>query len=168
MKGTIRTRVMHAAACVACVALLLAITAGVPVHAAKVNVKGEIRAAADLNPDSEGRPSPVVLMIFQLKAPESFRNADFFSLYAPDAAVLGADLVERSQILVRPGSAVPLETEFDEEARYVGFVAAFRDIENAQWRGVIELPQKGFFRSFFSRSRLLIELDSLALSVKVE
>jgi type VI secretion system protein VasD len=137
-------------------------------HAAKVKVKGELATAADLNPDYRGRPSPIVLIVFQLTAADAFQNADFFSLYDPDAAVLGGDLLDRSQMMLQPGDARPFEAEFDEEARYIGVVAAFRDIENAQWRGLVELPQKGFFRNFFSRSKFLIELEALALSVSLE
>src|SRR5262245_51811824 len=63
--------------------------------AAKVKVKGTITATADLNPDFRGRPSPVVLIVFQRKSADTFKNADFSSLFDPKAPVLGGDLIGR-------------------------------------------------------------------------
>src|SRR5262245_7547709 len=75
-------------------ALLCTVLPSSGVHAAdKVKVKGAITAAADLNPDFHGRPSPVVLILFQLKSVDTFKNADFASLFDPKAPVLGADVL---------------------------------------------------------------------------
>ena len=138
-------------------------------HAAdKVAVKTEITTAADLNPNRSGRPSPVALFMFQLKTREAFDAADYFSLTAAEATVLGGDLIERTQLMLQPGEARPMEAEFDEEARFIGFVAAFRDIENAQWRGLVELPEKGFLKKMFSRTKLMIALDSLAVTASLD
>ena len=133
-----------------------------------VKVAVEITTAEDLNPDYRGRPSPVNLIFFQLAAPDSFQNADFFSLYDSDTGVLGGDLIQRTQTMLQPGEPRTLESEFDEEARYIGVIAAFRDIENAEWRGLVELPQKGFFRNFFTRNKMYIELGALAVSISVK
>jgi type VI secretion system protein VasD len=136
--------------------------------AGKVKVKSEITAAADLNPDRTGRPSPVVLLMFQLSAVDAFKNADFFSLFDPEAASIKADMIERTEMTLQPGEVRPFEAEFDEEARYIGFVVAFRDIEKAQWRGIVELPDKGFIKKVFSRDKLLIQLQSLAVTAAIE
>jgi type VI secretion system protein VasD len=134
----------------------------------KVAVKTEITTAADLNPNRSGRPSPVALYMFQLKAAEAFANADYFSLTAAEATVLGGDLIERTQLMLQPGELRPMEAEFDEEARFIGFVAAFRDIDKAQWRGVVELPEKGFLKRMFSRTKLTIALSALAVEASLE
>ena len=140
-------------------------------HAAladKVKVKTEITTPADLNPDRNGRPSPVVLLMFQLSAVDAFQNADFFSLFDPGAGIIAADMLERTEMTLQPGEVRPLEAEFDEEARYIGLVAAFRDVEKAQWRGIVELPDKGFLKKAFSRDKLLIQLQSLAVTATIE
>ena len=135
----------------------------------KVKVKTEITAAADLNPDRNGRPSPVVLLMFQLKTLDGFQNADFFSLFDPDAKIIAADMVgKRTEMTFQPGEVRPLEAEFDEEARYIGFVAAFRDVEKAQWRGYVQLPDKGFVKKVFSRDKLVIQLQSLAVTAAIK
>lgn len=157
-----RRALLHLTAIALCVAAPAAHAGG------KVKVKGQISASAQLNPDYQGRPSPIVLILFQLKSAETFKNADFFSLYDPDSHVLGGDLIGRSQMMLQPGEMRPFEAEFDEAARYIGVVAAFRDIEKAEWRGLVELPQKGFFKHLFSHSKFVIKLDPLALSARIE
>ncbi len=157
---------LHAAVALS---LAFAIGAAPATHAAdKTKVKTTVTVAPDLNPNRNGRPSPVALIMFQLKSAEGFKNADFFSLMEPNAPVLGGDVIERTQLILQPGESMPLEPEFDEDARYVGFVAAFRDIENAQWRALIELPKKGFFKSFFTRTKLNITLEKLAVTASLK
>ena len=46
----------------------------------KVNLT--LQASDQLNPDLNGRPSPVVVSLFELKHPVRFENVDFFSRYA--------------------------------------------------------------------------------------
>jgi type VI secretion system protein VasD len=139
-----------------------------PAAVAQVKVKTELTAVAELNPDRNGRPSPVVLWMFQLSAIDAFKNADFFSLQDPDAPTIAADVIERTEMTVQPGEVRPFEAEFDEEARYIGFVAAFYDIEKAEWRGFVELPDKGFVKKVFSRDKLVIQLQSLAVTAAIE
>lgn len=151
------------------VALAAALLAPVAGAGDKVKVKTQLTTAAGLNPDYRGRPSPCVLIVFQLSAADAFNNADFFALYDPKAAALTGALISRTQLTLQPGEMrMAEEMEFDEDARYVGFVAAFRDVENAQWRALVELPKKGFFKKVFSRSKLVIALDALAVSAKIE
>jgi type VI secretion system VasD/TssJ family lipoprotein len=45
----------------------------------QINLK--LTASDQLNPDLNGRPSPIVVRLFELKHPVTFENADFFSLY---------------------------------------------------------------------------------------
>lgn len=152
------------------VSVSLAAAASAPTASAadKVTVKGHITTAAELNPDYRGRPSPVALIVFQLKSADAFKNADFFALYDPDTSVLGGDLIARSQRILQPGQSLDIEEEFDEGTRFIGFVAAFRDIEHAQWRGLVELPQKGFFKNLFKKSKLLIDLQALEVAARIE
>ena len=140
-----------------------------PAEAAKtIKVKAVITAAGDLNPDYQGRPSPVNIIIFQLKSADTFQNADFFSLFEADAAVLADDMLGRTQILLKPGESRDWQPEFSKETRVIGVIAAFRDIENAQWRGMVELPKRGFIGKFFKKNKLRITVDSLAVTVSTK
>ena len=139
------------------------------VHAAKtIKVKALVTAAEELNPDYQGRPSPVNIIVFQLVSADAFENADFFSLFEPEAAVLGGDMLARTQILLQPGEVREWVAEFEKETRFIGVIAAYRDIEKAQWRASIELPKKGLIGRFFKKNKLKITVDTLAVTVSTK
>jgi type VI secretion system protein VasD len=99
-----------------------------------------IAATADSNPDISGRPSPVVVRVYQLKADTAFTGADFFALYDDEMKVLGAELIGRNEYVLAPAERRTLELDVSADARFVGVVAAYRDIRNAQWRTVVQAP----------------------------
>jgi type VI secretion system protein VasD len=99
-----------------------------------------LQAAADLNPDPTGRPSPVVFRLYELKTPDTFNKADFFKLYEQDSAVLGGDLVARQEMLVKPGQTLQLERTLAAETQQLGLLAAYRDLDHAVWRTTLAIP----------------------------
>ncbi|MBC9248653.1 type VI secretion system-associated lipoprotein [Pseudomonas alcaligenes] len=98
-------------------------------------------ASDDLNPDLHGRPSPIVVRLLELKNPSSFNNADFFSLYQRPKASLRPDLVSFEELEVRPGETRELKLSVQPGSRYVGVVAAYRDLPEASWRYVVSLQE---------------------------
>lgn len=65
-----------------------------------------LSAGERVNPDLNGRPSPVVVRLFELKHPVAFENADFFSLYERPKETLDPDLVTSEELELRPGERV--------------------------------------------------------------
>jgi type VI secretion system protein VasD len=110
---------------------------------ASVKAAMTITASQDTNPDASGRPSPVVVRVYQLRADAPFSGADFFALFDDDAAVLGPTLITRDEFVVAPAERRTIEVALSKETRFVGAVAAFRDIRNSQWRFIVPAPQKG-------------------------
>ncbi len=104
-------------------------------------IEANIVAAEDLNPDYDGQASPLVVRMYELKSPTAFNNASFFALYDSDVAELGDDLKGKEEIELRPGDKLEFERELQPETRFVGFIAGYRDIENAAWRAVAEVPE---------------------------
>jgi type VI secretion system protein VasD len=96
-------------------------------------------ASASLNPDPSGRASPLVVRLYELKDRTAFERADFFALFDNESATLGADLVARDEIQLEPGQKRRLERHLDDATRFLGIVAAYRDLDNAEWRAVIEV-----------------------------
>jgi len=105
--------------------------------------KATLVVASDANPDSKGRASPIVVRVYQLKEEGAFTSADFFALFDKEKETLGASIVAREEYNLRPGETRQLEMKIAPEARFVGAVAAFRDIRNAKWRVVSPAPEKG-------------------------
>lgn len=100
-----------------------------------------------LNPDLHGRPSPIVLRLFELKHPVAFENADFFALYQSPKQALAPDWVAQEELELRPGERRELKLSVQPGSRYVGVLAAYRDLPEAEWRLVIPLEEKAINRS---------------------
>lgn len=118
-----------------------------------------ISAAADVNPDGRGRPSPVSVRVYALKSSTSFESADFFSLYEKDAATLGQDVVRREELLLRPGDSKPLDMNLPADAKVLAVLAAFRDLEHARWRLVrlIEVGKPATVRVKLAARQVTVE-----------
>jgi type VI secretion system protein VasD len=94
-------------------------------------------ASAQVNPDARKRPSPVVVRVFELKAPTLFEQADFVSLFEKEQATLGAELVSREEFVLRPGETKPLSKPLSPDTKFIGVMVAFRELERARWRAVV-------------------------------
>ena len=106
-------------------------------------VNTALNATADVNPDSKGRASPVVVRVYELRATAAFDGADFFSLWDREREALPNDLISRDEFLLRPGEQTKFERTLQPETRHLGVVAAFRDLERSVWRGTLAVvPQK--------------------------
>ena len=102
-----------------------------------------LAASADANPDANGRPSPVVVRVYQLKTDAAFKGADFFPLFDDDQKVLGQELISRDEYVLAPSERKTIDVVVSRDTRFVGALAAFRDIRNAQWRGLVPAPRSG-------------------------
>lgn len=100
-----------------------------------------LQASETLNPDLHGRPSPIVVRLLELKNPSSFNNSDFFSLYQRPKESLMPDLISFEELEVRPGEQRDLKLSVQSGSRYVGVIAAYRDLPEATWRYVVSLQE---------------------------
>jgi len=110
-------------------------------HAAAVPYSITFNVAADVNPDLNRKPAPIVLKVFQLKTTSAFDGADFFSLQGkPDEALAGA-LLGVDRVILRPGESRTLRYPGSVDARAVGVVAEYRSLEQNRWKMSVPLPQ---------------------------
>lgn len=128
--------------------------------------------ADTVNPDMNGRASPVVLRLYQLRAASAFQEADFFPLYDQEQPTLGAELIRREEFTLRPGEDRELALELDVETRYIGVAVAFRDIDQSQWRSLVEVVKKktGLAEklTFTKKNRILdISMERLAVQARL-
>lgn len=116
-------------------------------------------ASAQVNPDIHKRPSPVVVRVFELKASTLFEQADFVSLFEKDQAVLGGDLVSREEFVLRPGESKPITKPLSPDTKFVGVMAAFRELERARWRAVVPVVAG-------KKNEIAIDLDGIVVQAK--
>ena len=99
-----------------------------------------IAASQDINPNPQGVASPVSVRVYQLTLPQAFQNADFFQLYRDDAATLGSAMLGRDEVVVAPGQKLQVTESMKPDARYIGVLVAYRDIDRANWRASASVP----------------------------
>jgi type VI secretion system protein VasD len=125
-----------------------------------------VAAAADVNPDSSGRASPIVVRIYQLKDDSKYNNADFFALFDDDQKVLGADMLVREEVELAPGEQRQVDVAVAGEAKFVAAMAAYRDIRNAQWRVSQPAPKKGL-KNIVKKDAVTIKAERAKVTLTV-
>ena len=95
-----------------------------------------VEAALDVNPDFYGRPSPVVLTVYQLSDAKAFLRADISSLFGVDDLPSNPTWLKQDSFQLRPGERLIRRFVPERDVRLFGVVAEYRDLENAQWRAV--------------------------------
>lgn len=117
-----------------------------------------------LNPDLNGRPSPIVVRLIELKHPAAFANGDFFSMYSGAKEALAPDFVTQEELELRPGESRTLKVSTKPGSRYVGVLAAYRDLPDSRWRFVIPLREEARHRvQLHFGAREIIDAESFAL-----
>ena len=100
-------------------------------------VAATVTTSADANADSSGRASPLLVRVFELSNRAAFEAADYVSLFEREKPVLGAEMITVDEWIIAPKEERLLQRKLAPEARFIGVVAAYRDIERAHWRAVV-------------------------------
>lgn len=97
----------------------------------------QIEAALDVNPNIYGRPSPVLLTLYQLSDAKTFLKADLSRLTRADAdSPADAAWLASETFQLSPGELRLYRFVPEPGLRQVGVVAEYRDLDNSQWRSV--------------------------------
>ncbi|WP_122750237.1 type VI secretion system lipoprotein TssJ, partial [Pseudomonas viridiflava] len=62
-----------------------------------------------------------------------------FSLYERAKESLAPDMVASEELELRPGETVELKLSLQEGSRYVGVLAAYRDLPDSRWRYTLQV-----------------------------
>lgn len=119
-----------------------------------------VQATEKINPNAAGTASPVVVRIYELKATSVFDTAEFSQLFYDDQATLGGDMLDRREIEIAPGQTIERTDTLSSETRYLGFIAGYRDLSNATWRGKVSIESE-------TDNTVLVTVDALSISAKI-
>ena len=126
--------------------------------------KAAIVVARDVNPDSAGRPSPIVVRLYQLKEEGAFNSASYFALSDKEQATLGPSLESREEYELQPGQTKELTLTIPPEARYLGAVAAYRDLNNSKWKALSPAPETGLL-DFVRKHKLIVTVGKAEVKI---
>jgi len=125
-----------------------------------------VAARADVNPDDTGRPSPIVLRVYQLKDDAAFKDADFFAIFDNEMATLGPSLIDRKEFELAPGDSRTIDFPVSGDAKFLGVLAAYRDIRNASWRALIAAPKKTY-KNIIKSDKVLVTAEKARVTLSV-
>lgn len=121
-------------------------------------IDAKLLAGFNINPDTNGRPSPLVIRVYELKAVDTFNAADFFKLYDEEKATLGGDLISREEFEFSPGQGREITRKTNEQTLYFGVIAAYRNIDQSRWRASAALRLN-------STNSLIIKIGKQAITI---
>lgn len=129
-------------------------------------VMATVTAAADVNPDARGRPSPIKVRFYLLRSTKVFQNTDFFSLKEQGRELLVDDLRLYDERVFKPGAVEPVELKLppeetlEDEQLYLGVVAGYWYVDQAVWQLVKKIE-------VHDTTEVAIALDRAAASLKL-
>jgi len=124
-------------------------------------IEAQITASPLANPDIKGRPSPIVVHLYELKALGGFEAADFYGLFENDKALLGGDLAAEESFYLQPGENKLYRSIVESETKYLAATAAYRNLNQAIWKDSIAIaPQE--------TNKIMIFVDELSITMKIE
>jgi type VI secretion system protein VasD len=97
-------------------------------------------AAERVNPNFEGRPSPIVVRVFELANDTRFLSADYFELMGQDGTPLGDEMLVSEEYILLPGEVRVVRKRAAANSRFLGIVAGYRDLAGSAWRAIAPLP----------------------------
>lgn len=122
-------------------------------------VRVTVVASPDVNPDVNGRASPVVVRAYELKSGGQFSSASFIELYEKDKEVLSSDCQNREVLQLMPNGSLSFDREIKNDTSHIAFFAVYRDWQHARWSTLTEIPLN-------KTSKLLVRLYRLAVTAE--
>ena len=145
---------LHPAAALAAALVLTACGSAPPKPA---QVSGTIEATAQVNPSTSKRPSPLLVRVYELKSITAFNAADFMSLYQRDQTELATDMVAKEEFVLAPGETKTFSKTLALDTRFLGVVAAYRDVEHAKWRTSVAITPNQMQKVTIRAGELVVE-----------
>lgn len=103
---------------------------------------------ANVNPDDNKTPSPLIIRMYELKSPKTFENANFIDIYERDAEVLGDDMITKQKLKpIKPGKNRQANFVLSKETKYVGLYAEFLKYKDAKYKLIIPVAQTNIISS---------------------
>jgi type VI secretion system protein VasD len=115
-----------------------------------------ISASQTINPGPSGKASPLSLRLYVLRSPGKFQSVDYFELKNNGGSALGGDVVDSSDISIRPGETKTVSLNSGIDGAYIGVAAGYREIDSANWRAQTSIGDGTNFAVTASKSSVSI------------
>lgn len=138
----------------------------------QTEIELSIFADSNVNPDSDARPSPIYIRIYDLKDSASFETTDYFTLISADKNTLGQDILKRDEYIFHPGEKKNIKRKCNPDMAALGFLASYRDLSQSTWRAVYKVkPLETSWYNFYiptNKVKLKVYLQSRGIQLATE
>ncbi len=126
-------------------------------------VKIDMTSTASLNIDSNNQPLPVVIKLYQLSDKKSFDKATFEDLWKNDMVILSDGLLEKQMFTLDPASRHKVTFEKNDEAKFLGIMAAFHDQKDNTWKLTKKIDKSFLGIDLSSKIKVLLKDNSVEI-----
>ncbi|WON77486.1 type VI secretion system lipoprotein TssJ [Serratia sp. UGAL515B_01] len=132
-----------------------------------------LQTAKDVNPNENGKPSPVRVTLYQLTLSDEFLASDFFGL--SDGTEAKNQTHKSYDAIMVPGEKKEITLPVNQETTAIGVVTAYRDISAAEWRVFYIIPPRPetpWYSNWWSSNdawqpNMLVRMEHLTTSIKI-
>lgn len=109
-------------------------------HELPVPLELSVGASERLNPTQEGRPSPVLVRIYDLNGRGFFMSADYSALLGDGGRPDSQEVVDVQEFMLMPGEVRVIRRRAALDTRFIGVAAGYRDVGQSVWRAIAPVP----------------------------
>lgn len=102
-------------------------------------LNANVQSTNYLNPNIYNQSAPLMISVYQLKSSMTFQQASFYEINNNADELLGADLLDKREIEIRPEQKQLLRIQLHPQTNYIGIVAGFRNTDIANWRQIVPI-----------------------------
>jgi len=114
-----------------------------PIATVSLNVQPNINSFSTITDETKAPEArPVVIRLYELSSLSAFSSADFFSVFNDYKTTLDGELITSEEFRLMPNQKQKFNKTLNIDTRYVGVVAAYKDLEQSQWRASASVPPK--------------------------
>lgn len=104
-----------------------------------------VETSARVNPDTQQRPSPIQVKIYELTSRATFDNLDFDRAFHSANTLLSDQLLSEIEYTIQPGESITHTIDLQAGAAFIAIVASFIDIDNARWKHIYKVKDHGHY-----------------------
>jgi len=118
-----------------------------------------------------GRPSPIVVRVFELSRDSRFLSADYFALMGQEGVPLDKEMLTSEEHILLPGEVKMIRKRAALETRFLGVVAGYRDLSSSVWRAVTPIPEpylegRVWTKTVSPTKHLFVVLDERGVTIR--
>ncbi len=100
----------------------------------------QINTTSDVNGMPGAPGAPIALRVYQLASSDAFTGAEFYPLYNSDKVTLGADLLKKDEMVLKPSDTKLMNLTPSDQVKTIAVFGAYAAFGTVIWRVSADMP----------------------------